>query len=191
MSEQPPHESALEFSRPPLPDADLSRLLLQAAQAAGVSITFAPGSNPHFHVHIGELMAGKKESGDQYTDQSSGATGAKSFGPQSTATNSGQVLQSAVFTPTQSAELVQALESLTSLVRDVQLADNAKLVEILSALEQAKKTATSDNAQKSAITGVWEKAKAWLSSALSVGLFVTEKGEQVRTLLAKITALVS
>jgi hypothetical protein len=170
--------------------------LLQAAhdfsEATGIRLSFQQGSNPQFHIHIhGEIMTKKSETSAQYTDQSTGPTGAKAFGPQSSAVNYGDVAQKNTLESEQSAELVKAFDQLVVLLIDTQLADRAKLDETLDAIKQAKANASSDQPQKSVISSAWEKAKGWVTAALSVGTFVATKAEEVRALITKITGLLS
>ena len=93
--------------------------------------------------------------------------------------------------PAQSVELVKAFEQLTALLSDLQLADRMKLDETLGAINQAKAGASSTDPQKNLISSTWEKAKVWVSAALSVGTFVAGKAEEVRLLVAKITGLLT
>lgn len=136
-------------------------------------------------------MAKKDEATTQYTDQSTGPTGAKAFGPQSSATSHGMVVQSQTLEPAQTAELIQAFAQLVTLLKELQLADRGKLEETIVAIEEAKEDASSPEPQKNRIAAVWDKAKNWVNAALSVGTFAAAKAEEVRVLIAKITGLVS
>jgi len=165
--------------------------LLQALQeyfSKTGGITFQEGSNPQFHIHIqGEVMAKK----DEYTDRSTGPTGAKAFGPQSSATSHGEVVQNQTLGPEQTAELVAAFEKLTALLQELQLADRERLDETIGAIEEAKDVASEDAPQRSRIATAWEKAKSWVTASLSVGTFAAAKAEDVRALITKITGLLS
>jgi hypothetical protein len=136
-------------------------------------------------------MAKKDETTSQYIDESTGPTGAKAFGPQSTATSTGAVIQGQTLESAESAALVAAFEQLTTLLKELQPADRVSLDETISAINQAKERATTPDAPKQLISSAWEKAKGWVGAALSVGTFVTVKAEQVRALITKITGLLS
>jgi hypothetical protein len=136
-------------------------------------------------------MAKKDEATTQYTDQSTGPTGAKAFGPQSSATSHGAVVQSQTLEPEQAVDLVRAFAQLVTLLRAIQLADRASLDETIGAIEEAKEGASATEPQKSRIATAWERAKGWVSAALSVGTFAAAKAEEVRALIAKITSLLS
>jgi hypothetical protein len=136
-------------------------------------------------------MAKKDDTSTQYTDHSTGPTGAKAFGPQSSATSHGAVVQNQTLEDTQATDLVAAFTQLSALLKDLPLADRGSLDETLGAIEEAKVDASSPAPQKSRIATAWEKAKGWVSAALAVGTFATAKAEEVRSLIANITGLLS
>lgn len=192
MARQTHQPVQLELEALGLTPAALRQVIQEYSETTGVRITFKEGSNPQFHLHFhGEVMAKKDEIGTQYTDQSTGPTGAKAFGPASSATSHGAVIQNQALGEAQAGELVKAFEQLAAVLRDLQIADRAKLDETLEAITQAKTSASSPEPKKNLISSAWEKAKGWVSAALSVGTFAATKAEEVKSLIAKITGLLS
>jgi hypothetical protein len=190
--QQPQSQGRLDFEVLGLSSDQLRQAVQEYCETTGMRITFRQGSNPQFHIHIhGEIMAKKDETTTQYTDQSTGPTGAKAFGPESSATSHGVVVQHQTLGPAQTAELVATFAQLSSLLKEVQLADRGSLDETIGAIEEAKEGASLPEPQRSRIATAWEKAKSWVNAALSVGMFAAAKAEEVRALIAKISGLLS
>ncbi len=87
--------------------------------------------------------------------------------------------------------MVAAFTQLSALLKDLQLADRGTLDETLGAIEEAKDGASAAEPQKGRIAAAWEKAKGWVSAALSVGTFAAAKAVDIRALIAKIAGLLS
>lgn len=191
-AQQPRSQNRLDIVASGLTPEALLRLAQEYIAATGVGITCEPGSNPHFHFHFhGDIMAKKDEAATQYTTNNSGSIGAVAQGTQSSATSHGAVVQNRTLVPAQTAELVEAFTQLSALLKELQLGDRGSLDETIGAIEDAKEGASAIDPQKSRIVTAWEKAKGWVSAALSVGTFAAAKAEEVRSLIAKITGLLS
>jgi hypothetical protein len=191
-TQQPQPQTRLDLEALGLSPEALLQAVQEYSSATGVRITFEAGSNPHVHIHFhGEIMAKKEETTTQYTDKSTGPTGAKAFGPQSSATSHGAVVQNQTLEPGQTAELVAAFTELSALLKELQLADRGRLDETIGAIEEAKECASGPEPQKGPIAAAWEKAKGWVSAALSVGTFAAAKAQEIGALIGKITGLLS
>ncbi|VTS05347.1 hypothetical protein [Tuwongella immobilis] len=191
-AQQPRPQPPLDFDVSGLDLNELLRRVNEFIVSNGVGITCESGSNPHFHFHIsGNIMSKKDETNTQYTTTNSGSIGAVAQGTQSSATNHGGVVQNQSLGQSQAAALVTAFAQLSELLSDLNLGDTRNLQETINSIDEAKREASVAESQKSRIATLWEQAKHWIDSALSVGIFATDKAAIVRTLITRITELLT
>lgn len=160
---------------------ELEAVTREVARRLGLTFKFAAGSNPslHFHIGMGDACV------EQFTDQSSGATGAKSFGPASSATSHGNVanfnanvgdLRSAV------GALRDILDS-TSLP-ETSAAESAEVA--LVSMEQELETSAPDRQR---LQQAWASVQSFMNGCLAVGIFAVDKAVQVKAIVTKVASL--
>lgn len=174
-----------------LPEELWKILAEKAAHEFGLSLVFQPGSNPHLHIHV-HVKAGSSMStskGDEFNDQSSGATGAKAFGKSATAKNVGNVIHH-VATSTPSPDLIPLLVKLTNLLASVQTPNPAPADDARANLAIISEAAKKQPVDTKKLRGAWTNVKGWIHDALAVGLFAANSADEVQELISRITKLI-
>jgi len=166
----------------PLDSDTVQRILCSVAQKTGLSVTFSQGSKPVIHVHVHQAIG--DHMGDKYSDQSTGPTGAKSFGDQARAKSIGDVSQTLGAQETE--EVAKLFERLVAIMAGVQVLDREPLEGASQSTQEGMLEARAEKPDQGIIRRSWEKSKSWITMAIGAGLFATEKAEEIKMIIKRL-----
>jgi hypothetical protein len=183
------------------PQGPISVKLLRVLHALGLTnlpdakyevyvLVFGENSRPVISFATGDVDGRAFKVGDEYHDNSSGPTGAKAVGKEAHATNTGPVIQQASAASARWNDLSSGFEALLHLLSDVNPADEGPLESTRTELTRGLSEANKPSPDPQVISTAWGKAKEWISAALLLGLFATEKAEQIRTIVERIGKII-